>query len=77
MKNLKTQEVEIKRRKEFGTDFSNSISLDAKTIQSVPSKRPFDKGKITIGSKKITKQDSQVLLRLSRNYDRLERYVNK
>ena len=77
VKNLKTQEVEIKRRKEFGTDFSNSISLDAKTIQSVPSKRPFDKGKITIGSKKITKQDSQVLLRLSRNYDRLERYVNK
>lgn len=77
VKNPKTQEVEIKRRKEFGTDFSNSISLDAKTIQSVPSKRPFDKGKITIGSKKITKQDSQVLLRLSRNYDRLERYVNK
>mgnify|MGYP003120546399 CR=1 FL=1 len=77
VKNPKTQEVEIKRRKEFGTDFSNSISLDAKTIQSVPSKRPFDKGKITIGSKKITKRDSQVLLRLSRNYDRLERYVNK
>jgi len=76
-KGLDEKSGEVVRRKEFGTDFSNSISLDAKTIQSVPSKRPFDKGKITIGSKKITKRDSQVLLRLSRNYDRLERYVNK
>ena len=76
-KGLDEKSGKVVRRKEFGTDFSNSISLDAKTIQSVPSKRPFDKGKITIGSKKITKQDSQVLLRLSRNYDRLERYVNK